>query len=135
MPPRPSKFRIGRSRTGLGLFATQAIPKRTLIVEYSGRLIPTAKAQELERRHGSKYMFELNRRWTIDGSSRRNMGRYVNHSCDPNAEAESVRGRLMYRAVKKIAAGEEITIDYGEEYMALYLARTGCKCRVCTPAV
>ena len=125
------KFRVGRSRTGLGLFATEAIRKRALVVEYTGRRIPTVKAQEIESRRANKYMFEINSRWTIDGSSRRNMARYVNHSCEPNAEAELVRGRMMFRAIEPIAAGDEITIDYGEEYVELYFARSGCKCAGC----
>jgi SET domain-containing protein len=125
------KFRVARSNTGLGLFATETIPKRTLIVEYTGRRIPTVKAQEIESRRANKYMFEINTRWTIDGSSRRNIARYINHACEPNAEAELVRGRMMFRAEKTIAAGDQITIDYGEEYMELYLAKTGCKCAAC----
>jgi hypothetical protein len=133
MPRRSQRsFRVGRSATGLGLFATEPIAKRALIVEYTGRRIPTAAAQEIERRRGSKYMFEINSRWTIDGSDRSNLGRYVNHACKPNAEAELVRGRMMCRAIKNIAAGDEITIDYGEEYFDLYLAKTGCRCRTCT---
>ena len=125
------KYRVARSRTGLGLFATETIKKRALIVEYLGRRISSVKAQELERTRGSKYMFEISTRWTIDGSSRRNMARYVNHSCDPNAEADLVRGRMMYRALQTISPGEEITIDYGEEYVELYLAKAGCKCTLC----
>ena len=128
-------FRIARSRTGLGLFATEAIARRALIVEYSGQRIPTAKAQEIESRRANKYMFEIDARWTIDGATRRNLARYVNHSCKPNAEAELVRGRMMYRARKNIATGEEITVDYGEEYYELYLAKGGCRCSAClTPS-
>jgi len=127
------KFRVGRSNTGLGLFATETIEKRELIVEYTGRLISNAKARELEWVRANRYLFELNSRWTIDGSSRRNIARYVNHACDPNAEAETVRGRMMYRAIKRIPAGTQITIDYGEEYVDLFLAKTGCKCAACTP--
>ena len=127
------KFRVGRSNTGLGLFATETIKKRELIVEYTGRLISNAKARELEWVRANRYLFELNSRWTIDGSSRRNIARYVNHACDPNAEAETVRGRMMYRAIKRIPAGTQITIDYGEEYVDLFLAKTGCKCAACTP--
>ena len=124
-------FRVGRSRTGLGLFASEPIAKGALIVEYRGRRIPTSRAQEIERQRGSKYMFEIDARWTIDGSSRRNLARYVNHSCEPNAEAELVRGRMMYRALQTISASEEITIDYGEEYYELYLAKAGCRCATC----
>jgi len=127
-------YRVGRSRTGLGLFATEPIAKRTLVIEYVGRRITTKRAQELEWIRSNKYLFEINSRWTIDGATRRNLARYVNHACDPNAEAELVRGRMMFRAIKNIAAGEEITIDYGEEYVELFFARHGCLCADCGKA-
>jgi uncharacterized protein len=79
-------FRVGRSRTGLGLFATMPVAKGMAIVEYCGRRLSTRQAHDRERQTGSKYMFELNGRWSIDGSSRRNLARYVNHACRPNAE-------------------------------------------------
>jgi SET domain-containing protein len=125
-------YRVGRSKIGLGLFAAIPIVRNKLIVEYSGRRIPTREAREIDRRRGNKYLFEIDNRWTIDGATRTNMARYVNHSCDPNAEAESNRGRLMYRAIRDIAEGEEITVDYGEEHMALYFGK-GCLCPSCRP--
>ncbi len=124
-------YRVGRAQTGLGLFATQDIPERKLIIEYIGTRIPTKVAQEIDRRRANKYLFEIDSRWTIDGSTRLNIARYVNHSCDPNAEAESNHGRLMYRAIKPIAAGSEITLDYGEEHMELYFGAAGCLCPPC----
>jgi SET domain-containing protein len=131
---RQSKpYRIGRSRSGLGLFATAPIEKGAFIVEYSGRRIPHAQAQQLERR-GRRYMFEINSRWTVDGSSRRNIGRYANHSCRPNAESDLVKGKLILRAIKRIAPGEEITYHYGEEYFEIFLKPTGCKCAKCADA-
>ena len=123
-------FRVGRSQTGLGLFATRKIGKGERIVEYRGRRIPTRLAQELDRRRANKYLFEIDRRWTIDGKARSNVARYVNHACKPNAEAELVRGRMLFVARKRIRSGEEITIDYGEEHMRLYF-RDGCRCAAC----
>ena len=79
--PRCKLFRVGRSRTGLGLFATMPIAKGMAVVEYKGRRLSTREAHEREQRTGYKYMFELNSRWSIDGSSRRNLARYVNHAC------------------------------------------------------
>ncbi len=123
--------RVGRSATGLGLFAAKPIAKKDYIVTYRGRRIPTAEAQRRERRRAAKYMFEIDRRWTIDGASRRNLGRYLNHCCDPNAEAVLRAGRIVFVALRAIAAGEEITLDYGEEYFELYIKPLGCRCAAC----
>ena len=66
-------------------------------------------------------MFELDGRWTVDGSSRRNVARYANHSCRPNAESDVVKGKVILRAIRNIRPGDEITYDYGEEYFELFL--------------
>ena len=133
-------FRVGRSRTGLGLFATEAIKKGTLIAEYKGRRVTNAQADELEAR-GSRYMYELNSRWTVDGSNRRNVARYANHSCRPNAESDVIRGKrargrkggmVILRAIRNIKPGDEITYDYGRDYFDGFIKPIGCKCQKCT---
>jgi uncharacterized protein len=124
-------FRVGRSRTGLGLFATAPIAKSVAIVEYRGHRLPTREAHERERQTGSKYMFEVNTRWSIDGSTRRNLARYVNHACRPNAEFVLMKGRLMLCACKAIAPDDEITCDYGSDYFDLFIAPIGCQCATC----
>src|SRR5215218_6848649 len=58
-------FRVGRSETGLGLFATDVIEKDAFIIEYIG---PRITSEEVERRRNTRYLFEINSRWTIDGS-------------------------------------------------------------------
>ena len=123
-------YRVGRSQTGLGLFATEPIKKHALIVEYTGPRIPTAEAQARERAGRSKYMFEISRRWTIDGAGRDNMARYVNHACRPNAESVLIRGKIFLKAVRRIQPGEEITYDYGREYVDLFF-KAGCRCATC----
>jgi SET domain-containing protein len=130
-PPKPPLYRVGRANTGLGLFAAQDIPERKLVIEYTGTRIPTWLARDIDRRRANKYLFEIDNRWTIDGSARSNLARYANHSCDPNTEAESNHGRLMFRAIKPIAEGSEITLDYGEEHMELYFGKAGCLCPSC----
>jgi SET domain-containing protein len=123
-------FRVGRSHTGLGLFATVPIKKHALIVEYTGPRIPTAEAHAIERAGRNRYMFEISRRWTIDGAGRDNLGRYVNHACRPNAESELIRGKIFMKAIRRILPGEEITYDYGREYVDLFF-KAGCKCATC----
>jgi SET domain-containing protein len=124
-------FRVGRSRTGLGLFAITPIAKGMAIVEYKGRRLSTWEAHEREQRAGSKYMFELNSRWSIDGSSRRNLARYVNHACRPNAEFELVKGKLILRTCRALVPGDEITCDYGSDYFDLFIAPISCRCATC----
>ncbi len=125
-------FRVGRAKTGLGLFATEAIRKGQTIVEYRGRRISAEQAWEIERKGQNRYLFEINKQWTIDGASRRNLGRYINHACKPNAEAVLRRtGKLEFAASRRIEPGEEITIDYGEDYFDLLLAPKGCRCMAC----
>jgi SET domain-containing protein len=123
-------FRIGRSRTGLGLFATEPIRKGARIVEYKGRKLPNDVAEKLETR-GNRYLYEINSRWTIDGSTRRNLGRYANHSCRPNAESYQVGHRVFLRAIKNIKSGDEITYDYGTDYLNNVITRRRCKCDKC----
>jgi hypothetical protein len=133
MPAISSKkpYRIGRSRTGLGLFATQPIKKGAKIVRYFGPLLDSRKKKDdaIE----NKYLFELNGRWTIDGSVRENVARYINHACKPNAESDVMprKRKVVIRAIKNIEPGEEINYDYGTDYFKAYLKPIGCKCLAC----
>jgi|SRR5215831_11989864 len=128
MSRRP--FRIGRSLTGFGLFATRPIRKGAKIAEYKGRLLKTKDADVLEAR-GNRYLYELNSRWTIDGSPRSNIARYFNHSCNPNAETYDIRHRVFIRTLRKIKPGEEIVYDYGTDYLKNVIGRSNCKCSRC----
>jgi len=128
MPRRP--FRVGRAVTGLGLFATRLIKKRSRIAEYKGPLLPTKEAEILERR-GNKYLYEINSRWTIDGSPRSNLARYANHSCNPNAEAYDVGHRAFIRATRDIKPGEEIVYHYGMDYLRNVIGISNCRCSRC----
>jgi len=130
-PSKRKPYRVGRSRTGLGLFATGEIAKGTRIVEYFGPMLDCTKPKDdaIE----NKYLFELNGRWTIDGSVRRNIARYANHSCRPNAESDVYprKKKVYIKAIKKIRPGDEITYDYGTDYFREYLKPIGCLCASC----
>lgn len=128
MPRRP--FRIGRSPTGLGLFATREIEKGARIAEYTGPRIPNRTAERQERR-GNRYLFEINKNWTIDGTPRSNIARYANHSCNPNAEPYSWRSRMFIRALRRIKPGEEITYHYGMDYLRNVIGISNCQCGRC----
>ncbi|MGF6307678.1 hypothetical protein ABIB82_002091 [Bradyrhizobium sp. i1.8.4] len=133
MPASSSQkpYRVGRSRTGLGLFATKPIKKGTKIIRYFGPLLDSKKKDEdaIE----NKYLFELTNRWTIDGSIRENVARYINHACRPNAESDVKprKRKVFIRAIKDIEPGDEINYDYGTDYFKAYLKPIGCKCDAC----
>jgi len=133
MPAIPANkpYRVGRSPTGLGLFATKPIKKGTKIIRYFGPLLDSKKKKDdaIE----NKYLFELNNRWTIDGSVRKNVARYINHACKPNAESDVKprKRKVFIRAIKNISPGEEINYDYGTDYFKAYLKPIGCKCVAC----
>jgi SET domain-containing protein len=123
------EVRVGRSRTGLGLYAVNDIPKDAKIIEYTGRLIRNEVADTLWNR----YLYTVNSRWTVDGSSRRNIARYANHSCRPNAYSDTKGKRIYIYARRKIKAGEEIVYDYGKDYFDAFFGDDGCRCLKCKP--
>jgi len=124
-----ARFEIRRSKPGMGqgLFAVVPIRKGDFILEYTGKKIPTPLADTMT----SRYLFEIDEEWTIDGSPRSNTARYINHSCNPNTEAEIDGGHIMITAVRAIKKGEELTIDYDTEYFDEFIRPVGCKCASC----
>ena len=109
---------------GKGLYALQDFEFGEYLLDYTGIKITTALADTLE----TKYLFELDDTWTIDGEDESNTARYINHSCDPNVEAEVNDDRIMIHAARDIEKGEEFTIDYGDEYFDEFIRPYGCMC-------
>ncbi|MEP7029492.1 MAG: SET domain-containing protein [Pseudolabrys sp.] len=129
LAPRP--FRIGRSRTGLGLFATRPIRKRSRIAEYKGPLLNFKEAEKAERT-SNRYLYEISKNFTIDGKARSNVARYANHSCNPNSDTYNVKHRVFIRALRNIKPGEQIVYDYGIDYLRNVIGISNCKCSRCT---
>jgi hypothetical protein len=128
MSRRP--FRIGRSNTGFGLFATRPIEKKARIMEYRGPILDYETAQRAENR-GNRYLFEVSKHNTIDGTPRRNLARYANHSCNPNSEPVIWRGRVFIKSLRAIKSGEEIVYDYGIDYLRNVIGISNCRCSRC----
>lgn len=124
--PRPPQFdlKVKRSLTGFGLFAAEDIPKNRFIAEYWGPIVPDEEADRV----GGKYLFELGNGKSILGGGRKNIARYANHGCRPNAETRQVGNRVYLFSRKRIKAGEEIAYDYGKDYYEGIIEPMGCKC-------
>lgn len=119
-----------------GMFAKKNIPKGTYVIEYVGE--KTTK-KESDRRadivlekskadvtKGAVYIFELNKRYDIDGNVKWNTARWINHSCNPNCEAVNDEGHIWIETKKDIRKGEEITYNYG--YNLDNFEEHPCKC-------
>jgi len=121
------RYEVRRSTIGCGLFACTRMRKGERVIEYTGVRLPNSIADDLPTR----YLFDLENGWTIDGTAYDNTARYVNHSCAPNCEAEIDGDRVFFHATRDIKEGEELTIDYGKEYFDEFIKPFGCKCTKC----
>jgi SET domain-containing protein len=110
---------------GHGAFAAEAIPPRLKIGEIRGESISVAEARIRATRSERIMIVELSARKAIDFSKSSDPMRYTNHSCRPNARLCIRQGRVEFYALRAIAAGEEITVDYGETH---HEGRLACRC-------
>ena len=113
------RYVIRRSKPGMGngLFASMSLSRGEFVAEYTGKRISTSLADILSTR----YLFELDKKWTVDGSPRTNIARYINHCCEPNVEARIEKGsdgekHINIYTLRSVRKGEEFIIDYGDEY-------------------
>ncbi len=117
-----------RSRAGLGLYTTIPLRRGQFVIEYIG---PIMNEDEAWRKAG-KYQFGLTNTLTIDGSHRNNIARYINHSCRPNCDPWIIRGQVKIKTRRAIAAGEELTYNYGKEYFTDIIGgKKHCRCEKC----
>ena len=109
---------------GNGVFAASAIPKGEEVIEYKGKLLTHAEADELYGdggETGHTFLFTLNDDYIIDANQQGNSARWINHSCAPNCRAlveESASGnprkdKVVIETLRAIKPGEELTYDYG----------------------
>lgn len=121
MPKQPAlAFEVRDSGiAGKGAFAIRPIGAGEQLIEYVGEIITHAEADEryddesMDEHH--TFLFTLTSRLVIDATNNGNESRFINHSCDPNCEAEIEKGRVFISAIKDIAVGEELHYDYGYE--------------------
>jgi len=118
--------RVGPSAIdGQGAFADEPIVARRKIGEIRGQSISVAEARIRATRHERIMIVELSSRRAIDFSRSSDPMRYTNHSCAPNARLCIRQGRVEFYALRAIAPGEEITVDYGETH---HEGRLSCRC-------
>lgn len=108
-------------KKGYGLIATDFIPPGQFIMEYVGEVLNSKqfekRANDYSKQMNAHYYFmALSSDCVIDATKKGNISRFINHSCDPNAETQkwTVNGelRIGFFSKKQIMPDEEITFDY-----------------------
>ncbi|KAK4795363.1 hypothetical protein SAY86_013357 [Trapa natans] len=112
-------FRCGKK--GYGLQLLKDVSKGDFIIEYVGEVLDIPTYEERQRNYAAKghkhfYFMTLNGGEVIDACSKGNLGRFINHSCDPNCQTEKwmVNGEICIGlfAIRDMKKGEEVTFDY-----------------------
>lgn len=126
---------------GFGIRANQDIPAETFIIEYVGEVLDNKLFEKRAKKYSENknihyYFMALKSNAIIDATKKGNISRFINHSCDPNAETQkwTVNGELRvgFFSRKDIKQGEEITFDYqyqryGKEAQKCYCGTHNCR--------
>jgi len=123
---------------GKGIIATENIKKGTKIIQYIGEKITKKEgdkrsAERIKKflnkvNEGSVYIFELNKKYDIDGSPLYNKARFINHSCDPNCVVDIIKNEIWISSINGIKKGEELNYDYGYPFDDDDFCDHICKC-------
>ncbi len=121
---------------GRGVFARRRIREDETVCEYKGEIISEA---EVARRYPENlnglnhtFVFGVEHDRNIDGGSKGNIARWINHSCAANCDTFEQDKRIYVRAIRDIRPGEELSYDYwieaGERLTKAVKARWPCWC-------
>ncbi len=128
---------------GNGVFAVRNITTGVELIEYQGKRMTHAEADEHyegDVDSGHTFLFTLNEHYVIDGNQNGNDARWINHSCDPNCEAllienedgDPAKDRVVIESLREIRRGEELTYNYGivleERHTARLKKLWECRC-------
>lgn len=113
----------GSSIDGLGVFAVQAIPARTPILEYVGKRLTK---EEYATWRDKTFCFTIDGEDILDGAAMWNPAGFMNHSCEPNCESQVIDGAVWIVTRRDITAGEELTFNY--RYPLEDFRQRPCRC-------
>ena len=118
-------LKVRRSRmVGRGLFAGGAIAARAKIGEFEGERIRIGEARRRARGRSIVAIVELED-IALDATDSPRGFRFINHSCEPNTFMRCTATRAEFYALRDIAKGEELTVDYGDSH---HDGKLPCRC-------
>lgn len=126
---------------GWGLLADENIKAGEFIIEYCGEVISSEEAKERSQTYEAQglrdaYIISLDANYFIDATRKGSLGRFINHSCQPNCETRkwTVLGetRVGIFATQHISAGTELAYDYNFEWYGGVNVRCLCGAPNCS---
>jgi len=127
-PADPQKFAVDVKPSridGQGAFAAEPIPARRKIGEIRGESLSVREARRRAKGQARIMIVEVSDRRAIDATHSSDPLRFTNHSCKPNAALRIRQGRVEFYAMRDVAPGEEITVNYGETH---HEGKLRCRC-------
>ncbi|MBR9698937.1 SET domain-containing protein [Candidatus Woesearchaeota archaeon] len=126
-PTTSPHIRVARSKIhSTGVYAKKGIRKGTKIIEYVGEKLTKKESDKRadvaldkhakDKNNGAVYIFELNKKYDIDGDFYFNTAKFINHSCNPNCDVEISNDKIWIIALRQIKKGEELSYNYGYDY-------------------
>uniref|UniRef100_A0A3Q2X9T8 Euchromatic histone-lysine N-methyltransferase 1a n=1 Tax=Hippocampus comes TaxID=109280 RepID=A0A3Q2X9T8_HIPCM len=124
-------------KMGWGVRVMQDVPQGTFICEYVGEIITDTEANT---RENDSFLFTLNDKvddiHCIDARLFGNIGRFINHLCEPNLLPVKVFTmhqdlrfpRIAFFSSRAIKAGDQIGFDYGDHYWMVKSKYFSCEC-------
>ncbi len=130
LPARPAyqKFEVVARPSaidGMGVFAAEPVPARRKIGEIRGECMSVEAARIRATRYERIMIVEVSATEAIDFAKSTDAMRYTNHACTPNARLCIRQGRVEFYALRAIAPGDEITVNYGATH---HEGRLACRC-------
>lgn len=122
---RSTACRVDAARNGLGVLAERDFASRAAIAPLRGRIVHWTELWRRSRQFASNCI-RYGPETYLDPSG--GLGRYLNHSCEPNAGIRKSGRRLVLFAARAIRRGEEIVIDYATTIGDDDIWRMKCKC-------
>ncbi|KAJ5641525.1 WW/Rsp5/WWP [Penicillium lividum] len=131
---------IKTEKKGFGLRAEVNLEPNQLIYEYVGEVVGEAQFRKRMRDYDDQgikhfYFMSLNKGEFVDATKRGNLGRFCNHSCNPNCYVDKwVVGEKMRMGIfaeRAVQAGEELVFNYnvdryGADPQPCYCAEPNC---------
>ena len=110
---------------GCGRFALKKFQKDNIVYRMGGFWIKKSDRTEILNTVGQDIVIYADNGWYFEGGLTPELCSTFNHSCEPNCYIEDFR---IKRALKDIANGEELTVDYAAFIMHDDIILENCDC-------